>query len=171
MQFAERIFGKKKYDPKLLVLNSSKLLGAKLPQEGPCDEKTGEQLFGYGLSALKEDAVRAPSDALKPLPLLPYRKTPLPAAPNGAGDAGPAPATPQLLPFGKPEPTPRAITTANSQRSPRQPSRPSGSRRAHSVHCAAAIRRPVVARKLYNGKSDLPKHLLFRAMNVHANNA
>ena len=46
-RFAQRLFGKKTYDPKLLVLNSSKLLGAappRLPQEGDAHDGAGAPL-------------------------------------------------------------------------------------------------------------------------------
>ena len=178
MQFAERVFDKKKHDPKMLITNSAKVLRSNrdglLPQEGMLDEN-GDPMFGYGLSAVTDkcDDVR---DTEKALPLVnPYQAALAMDAPdseaNRKEDLGPiAPVSTRNittpLPFGE-----------NASRAPllRVPSRPSASRSSakggrHSVHATAIIRKPVVAHKRYLGKSDLPKHLLFKAMNVHAAN-
>jgi Ca2+-binding EF-hand superfamily protein len=185
MDFAERVFGNKKYDPKLLLNNKvchSAPRKGLLPQEGIPDEH-GQPMFGYGLSA-RDDGLRlnAKADGIGP-PELAADRSQTSANPFHAGSTAVPVAAPNKCPkiatpspFSNADPTDRTVATADSTRSnPHVPSRPSYSRsskhqRVHSVHARATIRKPVVAHKKYTGKSDLPKHLLFKAMNVHANN-
>lgn len=174
MEFAERVFGKKKYDPRLLLKHSKVCLSGTrsglLPQEGIPD-KEGKPMFGYGISARENtpdpdastDGVKA-NDTHVSEHSLPAASRPRKALELFTANECPKIATP--VPFGNSEPPVRAIATADSARSsPRVPNRP-----AHSRSSRLVIRKPVVTHKKYLRKSDLPKHLLFKAMHVHANN-
>ena len=165
-------FGKKTYDPKMLIAKVNR--DGLLPQEGPLDEH-GDPMFGYGLSAVenhaKADDLRAPDAALPALN--PFRAALGTAAPESS-------AVPETEDLASTAPVPaRTITTplpfGDHNPRTRVPSRPSGARSANkggrrSVHATAIIRKPVVAHKRYLGTRDLPKHLLSKAMDVHAAN-
>ena len=77
-------------------------------------------------------------------------------------------------PAATPTPPPATADSTTAARVPTRPStkRPSKYQRMNSVHAKAVLRRPVFTHKKYlrSGKCDLPKHLLAKAMAVHANN-